>query len=61
MTDEQVNTVVYDGSDAILLVEMMEGGEFQQFCESRLFSNTLRVQQLHQLKAKHRSFCKEWS
>ncbi len=47
MMSMQLNVVVYDGSDAILWVEMMEGDEFQQFCESRLFSNTLRVQQLH--------------
>jgi len=61
MMSMQLNVVVYDGSDAILWVEMMERDEFQQFCESRLFSSTLRVQQLHQLKAKHCSFCKEWS
>ena len=44
MMSMQLNVVVYDGSDAILWVEMMEGDEFQQFCgESTVFKYFTRA------------------
>lgn len=51
MNDEQVNTVVYDGSDVIV------GGNDGGSRNSTILGD-LRVQQ--QLTTKHRSFCKEW-